>query len=149
MLYMDVVRLHRVWTNMHFKCITPRSHDWDKYGGRGIAVDAEWLDFEVFCQWALDNGYREGLQLDRRDNDGPYSSGNCRWVTCQVNQRNKRSNRILIAFGETKCLAEWAEDSRCVVSYAALQARVGKLGWDVERALTIPGKLGDNQFVRH
>ena len=50
----------------------------------------EWLDFSNFARWALANGYRQGLQIDRIDNARGYSPDNCRWVTRVVQNRNRR-----------------------------------------------------------
>jgi hypothetical protein len=85
--------------------------------------------------WAKENGYAEGLQIDRIDNDGHYEPLNCRWTTGSVNCNNKSNNVELSAFGETKTLTEWSRDVRCEVKVTALRGRIA-LGWDVERALT-------------
>ena len=78
------------------------------YGGRGIKVCQRWLDgFENFL---ADMGSRPtGLSLDRIDNDGHYEPGNCRWATWKQQQRNRRSNVYLQAFGARKTVVEWAE----------------------------------------
>ena len=71
------------------------------------------------------------------DNDGPYSPDNCRWVTRSQNLRNRRTNRLETAWGETKTLADWGEDARCTVSKGTLASRV-RYGWHFEDALTQP-----------
>ena len=58
------------------------------YFERGISVCPEWRDWRAFRDWALSSGYREGLTLDRIDNDGPYCSANCRWVDRTTSMRN-------------------------------------------------------------
>ena len=61
------------------------------YGGRGIKVCDEWLnDPNAFYAWALTNGYRVGLQIDRKDNNAGYSPDNCWFVTRSRNMRNTR-----------------------------------------------------------
>jgi hypothetical protein len=79
------------------------------YGGRGISVCEEWHDPNAFIDWAESNGYANGLQIDRIDNQGSYSPSNCRWVSIKVNSRNTRRNKNLTIFGETKTVAEWCE----------------------------------------
>ena len=66
-------------------------HAYVNYGGRGITVAEEFSTIEGFLHWALD-GYKDGLELDRRDNNKGYSTDNCRWVTKRVNARNRRNS---------------------------------------------------------
>jgi hypothetical protein len=63
--------------------------DWKYYGSKGITVCDEWKSFEPFRDWALANGFKPELQLDRIDGDGHYSPSNCRWVTPFVNVHNR------------------------------------------------------------
>jgi hypothetical protein len=62
------------------------------YGARGITVCDEWIKPEPFLEWALANGYRDDLQIDRIDPDGNYEPTNCRWVTPKENANNRRSH---------------------------------------------------------
>ena len=133
-------RLYRVWIGMKSRCQNPQRQEYSNYGGRGITVCSEWAeDFPRFRDWALDAGYAPGLDLDRVDNDGPYSPENCRWVTRSANLRNTRHNRVVLAWGEEQSLVAWSEDQRCVVGYKTLMTRL-KLGWAPERALSQPVK---------
>lgn len=92
---------------MKQRCLNPRCRAYRNYGARGITVCAEWMEFEPFCQWALENGYAHGLDLDRADNDGNYSPENCRWVKRDVNLNNRRVTIMLTVNGETKPRTEW------------------------------------------
>lgn len=121
---------------MRGRCFTPTDKRYADYGGRGITVCDDWSDFVAFREWALAHGYADDLTIERIDNNNDYSPANCRWATYAEQSVNKRSNRHLTAFGETKTLSEWAVDDRCVVSYNTLFARVTKLGFDGEDALT-------------
>lgn len=83
-------RLYRIYNDMLTRCYNPAATHYHRYGGRGITVCVEWLEsYETFRSWALANGYRDDLTIDRRDNDGNYEPGNCRWVTIKENCRNR------------------------------------------------------------
>ena len=109
------------------------------YRDRGITVCKEWLDsFAAFESWALTNGYADELTLDREKNDEGYYPSNCRWVTYSRQNRNKRTTVLYQAFGERKCMKDWAEDSRCQVAYEVLRQRIHTGGWVPEVAITMP-----------
>lgn len=140
-------RLYRIWGGMKTRCFNVRDHAYLRYGGRGISICDEWLDYATFHSWALTHGYSEHLSIDRIDNDGNYEPGNCRWVNRKVQANNRRHpsrsprNRILVLHGESKTLAEW---SRTVgINYSALSRRL-KRGWSTEKALTTPLKEAVN-----
>ena len=86
-------KLYGVWNTMRQRCENPRSVRYIDYGARGITVCLAWTVFANFCAWALTNGYTVGLQIDRRDNDGPYSPDNCRWATPVQQRANRRDSR--------------------------------------------------------
>lgn len=130
-------RLYRIWVGMIGRCQNPKNKSFQNYGGRGITVCREWREFKSFREWALKSGYSGQLSLDREMVDGDYTPSNCRFATDQQQQRNRRNNRQVTAFGETKLLCEWPEDSRCVVSRATLLARL-RYGWGAEDAITQP-----------
>jgi hypothetical protein len=127
-------RLYKAWTNMRDRCTAGFKQAKD-YHERGIRVCDEWQDFETFQKWALHSGYGDMLTLDRIDNDKNYEPGNCRWVTRQEQQGNRRVNNWLEVDGERLCLTHAARRSGIGVS--ALRKRL-HLGWDVERALSEP-----------
>lgn len=97
----------------------------------------------VFRFWALSNGYAENLSIDRINNDGNYEPGNCKWSSTLEQANNKSTNRLITAFGETKTLAEWSRDSRCVICYNALKQRIN-YKWEPEKAITLPSKPSYN-----
>lgn len=96
-------RLYKIWLGMKARCKnTPgqtKKHDYFNYYKRGIRVCEEWDVFENFFAWAINNGYKNNLSIDRINNDGNYCPENCRWVTKQQQAENKR-NSILVAFND-------------------------------------------------
>lgn len=116
--------LYKRWVGMTSRCTNPNEPGFKNYGGRGIVVCQEWREYVVFRKWALANGYSQELQIDRIDNNGNYGPDNCHFVTSKENNRNRRSTRMVTAFGETKCLNAWIEDERCKISRRGLMHRL-------------------------
>lgn len=83
-------KLYHVWGSLRHRCNNPNDKNYKYYGGRSITVCDEWADYMNFHNWAMANGYQNGLTIDRINNDGNYESSNCRWVTMTVQNRNKR-----------------------------------------------------------
>jgi len=84
-------RIYNIWSKMKTRCYAKSDKSYSYYGGRGITVCKEWIDdYLVFKKWALSNGYKEHLTIDRRENDGNYKPSNCRWATKTTQARNKR-----------------------------------------------------------
>lgn len=127
-------RLYNIWTKMRDRCDDKNNKN---YGGRGILVCKEWNEsFESFRDWAIANGYREDLTIDRIDNNKGYSPDNCRWTGVKEQARNRRSNRVITFNGETHILVEWAEITG--LPRSTLYNRIVKYSWPIERALTEP-----------
>lgn len=102
--------LFATYRGMVNRCYHSKHHAYMSYGGRGIYICNEWLVYPGrFILWSLLNGYEENLQIDRIDNDGPYSPENCRWATPKENSNNKRTSKKLIFRGEVYSYAQFAE----------------------------------------
>ena len=93
-------RLYRLWKDMTRRCRNPSHISYAYYGAKGIRVCAEWLDFGVFREWSLANGYEDGLSIERRRPSEDYAPGNCEWITRGENSRRAvamtRERRALI-----------------------------------------------------
>jgi len=84
-------KLYRVWESMKGRCLNPNHKAYLRYGGRGIGIEEiSWLDFVPFRNWALSSGYKEGLSLDRIDNNKGYCPQNCCWITRGDNSRKDK-----------------------------------------------------------
>lgn len=79
-------RIYNTWSSMRHRCANPSNIGWKRYGGRGIRVCDEWQQsFVAFKDWAFENGYTDGLTIDRIDRNGHYCPENCQWLTREDN----------------------------------------------------------------
>lgn len=128
-------RLYSIWSGMKTRCSNPHHHEFYNYGGRGIAVCAEWKEnFAAFYDWAVTSGYSDSLTLDRKDNNKGYSPENCRWATKKEQQNNRNCNHLLTYNGKTQTIKQWADELG--IKRVTLQGRIVRYHWDVEKALT-------------
>ena len=87
-------KIYQVWSSMKKRCYNPNNTYYKYYGARGIKVCDEWLDAKTFCDWAMANGYKEGLSIDRIDNDDNYHPKNVRFVSQKDNNRNRSITKL-------------------------------------------------------
>lgn len=128
-------KLYHVWAGIKDRCNNPNNAKYQDYGGRGIKVYPEWNgshDYINFKNWALNNGYRNGLSIDRIDVNGNYEPNNCRWTTQKVQTRNMRNNINITYKGETHVLQDWAEILN--INPNTLYSRIIILKWSIEDA---------------
>ena len=103
---------YRVWRQIKDRCRNTRNKSYSDYGGRGICICDEWRDdFMSFYKYVsnLPNFEEVGYTLDRINNDGNYEPGNLRWSTRKEQANNRRTCRILEAFGEKHTVSEWSD----------------------------------------
>lgn len=131
---MKATKLYGVWHDIKTRCYNQNSDSYKYYGFRRIKMCDEWKEnFSAFSKWAFENGYSEGLTIDRINNDGDYSPDNCRWVTFKIQANNKSNNTRILFNGETHTISEWADITG--IDCLRISQRL-RLGWSVERTLT-------------
>ena len=130
-------KIYGVWSGMVQRCTNPKTINYHNYGGRGITVCDEWLhDFRAFYDWAMANGYKDDLTIDRIDSNGNYEPSNCRWATRTEQNNNTRRNHFITYNGKTQTLAQWAKEYN--IPYKRLCERINQSHWNIEKALNTP-----------
>jgi hypothetical protein len=131
------------WQGMLARCRNPKHIGYANYGGRGIQVCERWYDFANFLA-DMGEPPDRGM-IERIDNSGPYSPENCRWATPIENASNTRRNHFVTFQGETHTVKEWSR--KLGLQQQTLDARLGRLGWPIERALTSV-KKGTGKYTK-
>ena len=95
-------KIYNTYRGMKDRCYNKNNSAYKNYGAKGVTVCDEWLrDFSAFFEWSMNNGYIEGLTIDRIDSNGNYEPSNCRWITRSDNSRN-RNNEFWRKYHEGK-----------------------------------------------
>lgn len=125
-------RLYQRWQAMKRRCYGKNIKRFKDYGGRRIKVCNEWLhSFESFQNWALSNGYKKNLTIERRDVNGNYCPDNCCWITKKSQARNTRKNIYLTINGETKLLIDFAKENNLSPQLLRQRYHKGVAGEDI------------------
>jgi len=138
-------RLYRIWYNLKYRCNSEKGKFYKDYGGRGITYCKEWGNFLSFYKWAIANGYKENLTIDRINNDGNYEPTNCRWVTQNIQTRNTRklvSTNTSGYRGVTKKNKKWI--SQIVVN--SKHITIGSFNTKIEAAKAYDKYVLDNNL---
>lgn len=126
--------LYSIWGGMKQRCYEEQNKRYDRYGGRGIIICEEWVyDFKAFYDWAIYNGWRKGLTIERKDNDGDYEPSNCKWATTKEQCGNRVTSIRITYKGETMCLTGMCE--KYGLSYCVMRKRIKDKGLSFEDAL--------------
>lgn len=130
-------KLYFIWNSIKYRCYNKKAKYYYNYGGRGILMCEEWkTDFKTFYDWSLNNGWKPGLEIDRKDNNLGYNPENCRFVTNKINSNNKRNNRLIKFNDKIQTLAQWSEELN--IKSDTLLYRLKH--WTIKQALTTPIK---------
>lgn len=138
-------KFYQVWNGIKQRCYNPHNKNYHNYGGRGIEVCNEWRnDFQAFYDWSISNGYKDGLQIDRINNDGNYEPSNCRWVDRFTNNNNRRNNISFTYNGITQSLMAWCRYFN--ISYKTCMTRYYR-GHTIEECLNL-STLSDHRQTK-
>lgn len=129
----STTRLYHIWRAMHERCENPKHDHFNRYGGRGIKVCNEWDEFLSFEKWAVENGYQNGLSIDRINVNAGYSPDNCRWQNQKQQMNNISSNRYVEYQGKKFTVSQFADFLN--VPYYTIMNHV-KAGWSAERIVS-------------
>ena len=129
-------RLYSIWLGMLSRCENPNMKNYRYYGARGISVCEEWHNFENFRMWAICNGYKEGLTLDRINNYKQYSPSNCKWATMKEQTNHRRNSKLVTINGETHPISEWAKIVG--IKEGTIRSRIWCRGWNTKKAILTP-----------
>lgn len=124
---------YNAWRGMRARCSRPKINGYERYGGRGIRVCDRWQNsFEAFFS---DMGTKPSPAhtLDRINSDGHYEPGNVRWATPEQQDRNRRTNRLVVIRGKSMILAD-AIRQYGARSKMTIRRRL-RTGWDAEKAI--------------
>jgi hypothetical protein len=122
---------YTTWAGMMNRCYNPKTPHYNRYGGRGIHVCDRWHNFENFL---MDMGERPtDMSIERKNNDGNYEPGNCKWATDGEQSRNTSRTRLLTLNGITACAKDHAD--RLGLNYKKVLWRLDK-GWPQELAFS-------------
>lgn len=126
-------RLYRTWKNMKQRVNNKNNKRFLSYGGRGIKVCDAWENnFMAFYNWAMANGYRDDLTLDRIDNNGNYCPENCRWVDWDTQRNNTQRTKRFVWNGVEMSMKQICEITGA--KYDRVKDRVRR-GWSIQKAI--------------
>lgn len=129
--------VYTLWENIKQRCLNQNRPGWEDYGGRQIGVCESWANNpKEFCQWALSNGWKKGLKIDRIDNNKGYSPENCRFVNDEISNLNRRCTIYIEWNGVARTVKEWSEITG--LSAKTIRGRFHSKNWTTEQILTTP-----------
>lgn len=143
-------RIYHTYHAMKQRCFNEKSEGYKDYGARGISVCNEWMGehgLEKFYEWSMNNGYSDGLTIDRINVDGDYSPDNCRWADLETQMNNTTRNVRFEYKGESHTCSEWAKILNNGLSKIEIYSRIVNLGWDVEKALFTPLSINNKPDI--
>lgn len=135
-------RFYQIWCSMKQRCLYPKHNRFKSYGGRGIKICDEWLDFDKFYRDTHESYQKHctkygerNTTIDRIDSNGNYTKENCKWNTLWNQNLNRTNNHLITYNGETKPLTQWEREKG--FKRGVIQSRLMR-GWSIENTLNLP-----------
>ena len=139
-------KIYIIYHSMLNRCYNKNDKSYFRYGGRGISVCPEWRkDFINFYNWAMQNGYREDLTIERINVNDNYKPDNCRWATITEQANNRRTSKYIEYKGEVHTIAEWAKIYN--IPYLMFYRRL-KRGWDFDKCIKTPPLKYNSKYYK-
>ena len=119
--------LNGIFFGIKSRCYVKSCKEYKYYGGRGIKMCDEWLNNQKsFYDWAINNGYKKGLTIERINVNGNYEPNNCKWIERKEQSKNRRTNISITYNGETRILSDWSKIAG--IDYRTIKDRIRKFG---------------------
>lgn len=104
-------RLYTIWCDMKQRCLNKNREVFKHYGERKISICDEWKNnFNSFYDWAMANGYKNGLSIERIDINDGYSPKNCKWIPKSEQSKNTCRTHFVTHNGKTQCVEDWCKE---------------------------------------
>ena len=131
--------LYEVWSSIKKRCYNKNAKCYHRYGGRGIFMCEEWKnDFKMFYDWAINNGYQTGLEIERKNNNKGYWPRNCKWITHYEQMSNTNQNRFITYNNKTQTVMQWSRETG--IGESTIRQRLDDYKWSIEKTLTTPAR---------
>lgn len=138
--------IYKKYLGIKERCFNKNCEAYKYYGGRGITVCDEWKNnFQNFYDWAMSNGYKDNLTIERIDFNGNYCPENCKWIPRSEQTKNRRNVHKITYKGKTQSLSDWARELN--INFNTLYQRVITLKWDITKSFEKP-ILKRNRFYK-
>ena len=132
--------LYSIWTEMRYRCNNPNHASYKNYGALGITVCPEWDNLENgydnFKKWALANGYKDGLSIERNDVSFGYYPENCSWISMIDQSYNKRKTKYGVIGKYAFPIMIWAKIVK--INPTTVYHRITTYDWDPVDAILTP-----------
>ena len=138
-------KLYNIWRGIKNRCYGEKTIQPHLYKDKGITVYIGWHQWNGFKEWALKNGYKDGLQIDRINNSLGYFPKNCRFVTPEQNANNRDVTFMVLYNGLTQPIKPLLKSLGKSENYYSIRMRILR-GWNHQAAIDTPIKTGNYNY---